>query len=53
MISDLQSRDWMHKLLNQSVKNLPAQNPKWLKKIRQRARQSLEVIEVPNRKQEA
>jgi len=53
MISDLQSRDWMHKLLDQSVKNLPAQNPKWLKKVRQRARQSLEVIEVPNRKQEA
>jgi len=53
MISEIQTRDWLHQILDQSVKNLPARNIEWLQQVRQGARQSLEVVEVPNRKQEA
>ena len=53
MSTDIQARDWLHLILQQSMQALPAKNPPWLQQVRQYARQALEVVDLPNRKQEA
>jgi Fe-S cluster assembly protein SufD len=48
-----QSREWFDKLVTSGQDNLPSDQLAWLNEVRQQARQAINTLPVPYRKQEA